>query len=120
MHGQPTGDGKAGVVLGAAAAAWGRDDFAAVLKRELLALPAGTLPLHLGTSQGGVVDPASLGLTVLGAVETGGEIRARAGVFFTEIVGGCSCGDDPLTANAYCELEIRIDPARGTARFSIL
>jgi hypothetical protein len=104
-------------ILPASAAAWGHPDFPAVLKRELLALPAGTLPLHLGTSQGGIPDGRALDLTVLTTRGAEGHAVARVGVFFTEVVGGCSCGDDPYAVNGYCELEVRIRRDSGEAGF---
>jgi hypothetical protein len=99
-----------------ALSAWETDRFPEALKRELLALGPGALPLHLGTSQGGIVDDSALEATVLDFAAEGSRIAVRVGVFFTEIVGGCSCGDEPMPAHAYCELRIRIDKATGEAR----
>jgi hypothetical protein len=100
-------------VLTKALGDWGTAGFATSLKRELLALGPATMPLHLGTTQGGIVDESSLDATVLGFEEEQGTIKARVGFFFTEIVGGCSCGDDPLASQAYCELLVLIDRATG-------
>ena len=46
-------------------------------------------------------------------------IEARVGIFFREIVGGCSCGDDPLTAHSYCELRVSIELGTGKAWFTV-
>ena len=46
-------------------------------------------------------------------------IQAKVGVFFNEIIGGCSCGDDPLSENAYCELQVSIDKVTAEAEFSV-
>jgi hypothetical protein len=40
----------------------------------------------------------------------------HVGVFFREIVGGCSCGDEPFAADGYCEIELRIDKETAEAR----
>lgn len=99
---------------------WGSAAFAATLKRELSALPSGSLPLARATTQGGQVDDRDLAITVLGASDDTDGLRARVGVFFTEIVPSCSCGDDPLEVNAYCVLRIDIDRGTAAAAFTIV
>jgi hypothetical protein len=42
-------------------------------------------------------------------------IEIVVGVFFTEIVGGCSCGDEPVAVNGYVELSLRIERVDGAA-----
>ena len=94
-------------------------DLAQELCSTLKALPSGTLPLEAGCDQGGMVDDRDIAATVLGIEQTADHILARVGVFFTEVVGGCNCNEDPLEVNAYCLLEVRIDSATGDARFSV-
>ncbi|MFB1489081.1 MULTISPECIES: glucosamine--fructose-6-phosphate aminotransferase [unclassified Thiocapsa] len=93
--------------------AFGTPAFAAVLRGELLALPEGVLPI--AGEQGGLIDPASLGLTLLSSRADVERIEVAVGVFFTEIVGGCSCGDEPLSVNGYMELSLRIERTDGAA-----
>jgi len=94
------------------------------LKRRLGAtlggLPTGTLPLRHGCEQGGLVDDHDISASVLGVEQTPDHVTARVGVFFTEIVGGCNCHDDPLQASAYCVIEVRIDRTTGATEFSPL
>jgi hypothetical protein len=92
---------------------YGASDFAATLSRELAALPEGSLPI-IG-EQGGLIDPASIGVTLLSAHADAGLIEVVIGVFFTESVGGCSCGDDPFSVAGYEELCLRIDRSDGAA-----
>jgi hypothetical protein len=89
-------------------------DFVETLRRELLALPHGILPI--AGEQGGLIDPASLGLTLLSSRADTERIEVDVGVFFTEIVGGCSCGDEPFEVNGYTELRLRTERADGTTR----
>lgn len=90
------------------------------LKATLLGLDAGVLPLHKGVSQGGYVDASNLDATVLDVIDNGEEIRARIGVFFTELVGNCACGDEPVPVQAWCVLQVAIDTATAMASFSVL
>jgi hypothetical protein len=94
--------------------------FAQQLKRELEHLQPGTLPLEQGTTQGGQVDDSNISATVVAVQADAGVIRARVGIFFNEIVGGCSCGDDPLSVNAYCQIQVSIDRASAEAEFAML
>lgn len=92
---------------------------ATALKEELTALPTGSLPLDEGTSQGGYVDDRGVVVTVLRVCGDAAAVQARIGVFFTEIIASCGCGDEPQATNAYCELEVRIDRQTAAAVFTI-
>lgn len=92
-----------------------RETLAQDLKAALRALAAGTLPLAAGRSQGGAIDDRDTTFSLLRLEESGNLTVARVGVFFTEVVGGCNCSEDPVEHNAYCVLEVRIDRTTGIA-----
>jgi hypothetical protein len=96
--------------------AWGTPAFVSILKSELEALPAGSLPLDDATTQGGRVDGEGITVTVLQAADAGDAIHARVKVFFTEVVGGCSCGDEPMRIPAHCALRVEITKADAALR----
>ena len=95
-------------------------EFSMQLKRAIEALDAGHLPLHQCVNQGGHVDASNMAVTVLNVTEVQDDIRARIGVFFTEVVGGCSCGDEPFEQPVYCELGVTIDRQSGDAVFKVI
>lgn len=99
---------------------WTGPGLAATLQRALESLPPGSLPLHLGVAQGGVVDDTDMAVTVLRVGAAADRIDAEVGVFFTEIVGGCSCGDDPAPQHAYCRLHLSIDRSTGAASCTLV
>lgn len=99
---------------------WNTDAFSRTLKQELEHLPSGSLPLERGVSQGGMVDDSNLAATVLSFNENKTAIQAKAGIFFTEIMINCGCGNDPMPTNAYCEIQISIDKATAETQFDIL
>ena len=86
----------------------GSDRLAETLRREILALPPASPLLQRAASQGGIVQDGVRDATVLRIERRGTSATARVGIFFTEVVGGCSCGDGPFTADGYCELLIRM------------
>jgi hypothetical protein len=94
--------------------------FGQALKSRLENLPAGSLPLEQGTSQGGYVDDSDISVVVISVSEKKGRIQGKIGVFFTEIVVGCGCGDDPFPINAYCELQISLDINTAEAKFEVI
>jgi len=99
---------------------FGSDSFPATLKRELETLGSGVLPLERGTTQGGRVDDSNISATIIRVGEDDQFVRALVGVFFNEIVGGCSCGDEPVAENAYCEIQVLIDKQTGEAEFAVV
>lgn len=99
--------------------AWGLPDFTATLTNELTAL-AGQLPVDRCATPGSHVESGSLSLTVLAhAEEQPATIRVSVGVFFTEIVASCGCGDEPFAHPGYGELNLHIDRATGAATASV-
>lgn len=100
--------------------AWGSDAFAATLKAELEALKATALPLDSAATPGCHVEDSPVCVTVTQSAEDARSIQARVGVFFTEVVANCGCGDDPFLQSAYCELRIDIDKTSAEAAFAVL
>jgi hypothetical protein len=98
--------------------AWQTGAFEVCLKNEIRCLGAGTLPLHQGTTHGGQVDDSDVDVLVLRSSADDTTLYAEVGVFFHEIVGGCSCGDEPMAINAYCVIQVGIDKATAEVKFS--
>ncbi|MBK6401760.1 MAG: hypothetical protein IPP18_00435 [Rhodocyclaceae bacterium] len=102
---------------------WGTPAFATVLKEEIERLDPDLLPLQQGLARSSSVAPGAPTAMVIGASADGGSIRARAGIFYAGIIAGCSCADDPTPVDQideYCEIEITIDRASGTATIALL
>ena len=98
----------------------GSESFRETLKSEIESLANGTLPLDKGCSRGGYADGREIAVTILDVKQGERFLRARVGVFFSEVVAGCSCGDDPLTESAYCEMEVAIDKESAEAEFMVI
>jgi hypothetical protein len=100
--------------------AWGTAGFAPALKRALEGLAPGTLPLDGATAHGGRIADGPVAVTIQGAADAGTHLDATIGVFFAEVIAGCSCGDEPFDQPGYCELLVRIDKATGAAAFTLI
>ncbi|MDT8387442.1 MAG: glucosamine--fructose-6-phosphate aminotransferase [Thiogranum sp.] len=100
--------------------AWGSDDFADLLKQAVATLETGVLPLDRGGALGGYVDDSDMTVTVIAVTDDPDSVHARIGVFFQELLAGCSCGDEPSPINGYCELDVTIDRITAEVTFSLI
>jgi hypothetical protein len=102
--------------------AWNTPDFRQTLKRELERLGPAGLPLQQGLSASSYALDDPVTVVVIGADDEAEAIRARVGVFYSGIIAGCSCADDPTPVeaqNEYCELEIVIDKTSAVASIGL-
>lgn len=108
------------ITLSNALRAWNSPEFAPSLKADLEALKATDLPLDAAATPGCHVEDCPISVSVSASTEDARSIQVRVGVFFTEIVASCGCGDDPFEQSAYCELDIVIDKATAAATFAVV
>ncbi|UCB55428.1 MAG: hypothetical protein JSW45_02550 [Thiotrichales bacterium] len=99
---------------------WQSASFDKTLKKELEALPTGTLPLAEALTRCGKVDDSNVSAVVISSSGRDGRIQSRVSIFFTEIVAGCVCGEDPVPENAHCEMLVSIDTSTGEAEFQLI
>ena len=103
--------------------AWGTPAFKHALKTEIEQLDASQLPLQQGLTLGSYALDNKLDVIVIGAAEEEGHIRAKVGIFYTSIIAGCSCADDPTPIdenNEYCVIQVDIDPVTAEAVLILL
>lgn len=103
--------------------AWGTPEFERVLKQEIEQLDAGNLPLQQGLSVSSYVTDRPFQARIIAASETDGLIRIKAGIFYTGVIAGCSCADDPTPVdelNEYCVVQLDIDRVTAKATVSLL
>jgi hypothetical protein len=103
--------------------AWGSPEFRDALKREIERLTIEQLPLQQGLSSSSHALDDSLRAMIISVADEGDVIRARAGIFYSGIIAGCSCADDPtpITAQSeYCEVQLDIDKATAETRLVLL
>lgn len=103
--------------------AWNTPGFEDVLKREIEQLDADCLPLQQGLSASSHVTDRPFQAMILGVREEAGLIRARAGIFYTGVIAGCSCADDPTPMDEqaeYCVLLFDIDRVTAETTVTLL
>lgn len=102
---------------------WGSDAFQASIKAALQQQDASSLPLQQGLSQGSYASEKNLSVVILSVRDDAAHIRVNAGVFYTGIIPGCQCADDPSPnneVNEYCDIQVVIDKSTGMSRVCLL
>jgi len=87
-------------------------DFKNALKNEIQNLDSSLLPLQQGLSLSSYVGTSAFSAVILNVTEEINFIQVKAGIFYTGIIAGCSCSDDPSPTdeqNEYCELQFVVN-----------
>jgi hypothetical protein len=98
--------------------AWNTPMFRETFKHEIESLDPGLLPLQEGLSRSSHVTATPFRAVPLAADREDGQLRIKTGIFYTGIIAGCSCADDPTPIDEqteYCVLEFAVDTATGVA-----
>jgi hypothetical protein len=103
--------------------AWGTPGFNQVLKNEIEQLDTTQLPLQQGLVTSNYVVDGNLSAIILHISEDSTFIHAKVGIFYSGIIGGCSCADDPTPIseqNEYCEVRFAIDKLTAEAAVTLV
>jgi len=91
---------------------FGTDEFTKLIKAEIQDIDPALLPLQQGLSLSSYVGKSPFSAVILNLTEEISHIKIKAGIFYTGIIAGCSCSDDPSPIdeqNEYCNLQFHID-----------
>jgi len=103
--------------------ACGSPDFEEVFKTEVEQLDAGLLPLQQGLSFTSYVTASQHEVIVLRVADDEESMQIKAGIFYSGVIAGCSCADDPTPTgeqNEYCEMQFAINKKTGEAKVVLL
>jgi hypothetical protein len=104
-------------------AAWPDADFGNVLKQEIEQLDAHLLPLQQALSQSSHVKPDGFSVMLINSSEQADHLSVKTGVFFSGLIAGCNCADDPTPMDEYSEyatLLFAIDKTTADTQVSLL
>ena len=103
--------------------AWQTSAFNEVVKDEIEHLDANTLLLQQGLTHGSYALGENITAMITDTSETANFIQVKAGIFYTSIIAGCSCADDPTPVDEYaeyCEIQLDIDKKTASTSISLL
>lgn len=98
-------------------------DFKNILKSEIQAIDPDLLPLQQGLSLSSYVGKTPFSAVILSSTDKPDSIQVKAGIFYTGIIAGCSCSDDPSPTdeqNEYCELLFVINKQTAATAITLL
>lgn len=104
-------------------AAWKTPAFEDTLKNEIAGLDADVLPLQQGLSQGSYSIDRSISAMVISSQEDADYIRVKTGIFYSSIIAGCSCADDPTPIDEnteYCMVQFEISKRTAEVGITLL
>jgi hypothetical protein len=100
--------------------AWCTPAFEETFKNTITQMDAALLPLQQGLSQSSYTDGANRSVMILNTSDEAVSIRVKAGIFYTGIIPGCSCADDPTPMSEIAEYsEVQFDIDKITAETTI-
>ncbi|HFD31098.1 MAG TPA: hypothetical protein ENJ28_00085 [Gammaproteobacteria bacterium] len=111
------------ITLTKAVEAFGTEVFSEKLKSDIENIDKNLLPLQQGLSLSSYVGPSPFKAIILTTSEQGDTISAKIGIFYTGIIAGCSCSDDPSPVdeqNEYCELQFTINKSNAKTTAKLL
>lgn len=103
--------------------AWGTPEFEDVIRQEIAQTDATELPLQQGLTRSSHVTERPIQAMLLSATEDAGLLRVKAGIFYTGIIAGCSCADDPTPIDElseYCVVRFDIDMKTAATTVTLL
>jgi len=101
----------------------GTSEFSDILRQEIEQLDAQQLPLQQGLSFSSHVTDRPFQARIISTREENGFLRVKAGIFYTGIIAGCSCADDPTPIdelNEYCVVRLDIDTSTAETVVTLL
>ena len=103
--------------------AWNTPAFGEILKQEIQSLDGKLLPLQQGLSHSSYASEDHFSAVILRVSDGDTAICVKSGIFYTGLIPGCSCADDPTPNNEtaeYCEVEFEIDKTTAETRVRLL
>lgn len=103
--------------------AWGSASFEQIFKHEIAQLGLADLPLQQGLTSSSIALADALEVMLISAAEDAEYLRIKAGLFYTGVIAGCNCADDPTPMdvnNEHCVVVVEIDKATAATTVTLL
>jgi len=103
--------------------AWGTPAFEKIFKQEVVQMDTALLPLQQALAQSSYTDGANRSVMIISMAAEEKSVRIKTGIFYSGIIAGCSCTDDPTPMSEiseYCEVQVNIDKITAQATFTLL
>lgn len=102
---------------------WGTQQFASSLKSEIEKMGVEQLPLQQGLSSSNIAMDDNVKAIILNSSDSKNLVVVKMGLFYTGVIAGCNCSDDPSPVdlqNEYCEVQLDINKISGDTTVKLL
>ncbi len=102
---------------------WGNESFPERFKNTVEKLGVNELPLQQGLSLSNIALDDNVKVIILNCNDLKTKIEIKAGLFYTGMIAGCNCFDDPSPIdlqNEYCEVMVAIELSSGDTSIFLL
>ena len=99
------------------------EEWMGISKLEIQKMSVDQLPLQKGLSASNIALDDNIKAIILNSSDSENNIVVKAGLFYTGVVAGCNCSDDPSPVdveNEYCEVQLDINKTSGDATVTLL
>lgn len=99
------------------------DKIKTIAKIEIENIDPASLPLQQGLTLSSYVGNTPFKAVILNVTKGDNIIKIKSGIFYTGIIAGCSCSDDPSPVdeqNEYCELQFSVDKDTAETHIKLL
>lgn len=103
--------------------ALGSDNEKNIVKTVIENIDPALLPLQQGLTYSSYVGKSPFKAIILKITDESNIIIVKAGIFYTGIIAGCNCSDDPSPTDEqteYCELQFNINKKSAEASVELL
>jgi len=111
------------ITLKNTANAWNTVNFNQIFKDELRSIDHHLLPLQKGLSFSSYVSNDAISPVIIICSDNQDSLTINANIFYTGIIAGCSCADDPSPQdlqNECCELTFKINLNNGDTEVELV
>jgi len=102
---------------------FGSDNFKKVAKEEIQNIDPELLPLQQVLSHSSYVADTAISVIILNVNEEKDTLQIKTGIFYSGIIAGCNCADDPTPVdeqNEYCELQFVVNKKTAETNVKLL
>lgn len=111
------------IVLDDSLKAWGSPGFKETFSAEIESLDSVQLPLQQALMQSSYVSDKDFTVVILNISETKNDIVVKTGIFYSGIIAGSCCADDPSPMDEqteYCEIQFVINKLSAETTINLL
>jgi len=102
--------------------AWGSPGFKEILKTEIEGLNGDLLPLQQALTQSSYAVTDRFSAIILATSDNRGFLLIKAGIYYSGLIAGCNCADDPTPVdeqNEYCEIYLSVNKSNAQTTISL-